>query len=107
LLRVAAERSAGRNDGVRRNADRIGRRHQVRFARCDEIDERRKHPGIGSAIPQIIRRQSGDGEEARAQIGIGDDKAQQSQRRNKRIRRIVNTFVAQHVYDTLVARLFN
>lgn len=98
---------AGRDNGCRRHANGIGRRHQVRFARCDEIDECGEHPGIGSACPQIIRCQPGDGEEARAKISIGDDKGQQLQSRNKWVRRVVNTLVAQHVYDTLVARLPN
>lgn len=107
MLHTTAKRSAGRDDHRWCNAQRIGHRHQVRFARGNEIDERCEHSGIGSTIAQIIRRQPGDGKEPRAEIGIGDDNGQHLQTRNNRVQRIVNTLVAQHVYDTLVARWVN
>ncbi len=107
MLPAAAQSPAGCDDRCRRNAECIGRRHQVRFAGCDKIDQRRQHAGISSAGAQIVRCQPGKREEARTKIGIGDDMAKQLQASHKGVRNVVKTLVAPHVYDTPDASFFN
>lgn len=91
------------DDRLRLHPQRIGRRHKVRFAGCNKIDQCRQNPRIGRPGAQIIGIEPGQRQESRAKVVIRHDMREQLQTQYEWVRNGVNTFVASHVYDTLSA----
>ena len=103
MLSIAAECPARRDDRLRRDTKRIGRRDKIRFAGRYKIDQCCKNAGIAGAGPQIVSRKAGQRKEAAAKVVISDDIGQQLQAGNERVRDVVKALVASHVYATPVA----